>query len=211
MTIKVAPSSSFEIATDRIVQAWHTAASPKIIRIEGFEGVGKTGLAKLLIERVDGVHVAADQFVSKFDDPPAYRECVRQHELDVAIKNAVKSGRVTILDAVCLEEVAPSERWGRGLVIYVKRLSFNNADPIWHGGLNLEEEAPSNQFHRSIHLYHKGVKPHEKADLIIEMPEEGHCMTNAGYGRDFCLDPSNASVEVHSRMSWFGLRRSYQR
>ena len=68
------------------------------------------------------------------------------------------------LDAVCLDEIAPSSKWGRGFVVYVKRLSFNNQHPIWHPGLHLEGEAPEREAHRSIFLYHQKSKPHERAD-----------------------------------------------
>jgi hypothetical protein len=48
---------------------------------------------------------------------------MRQSECDCAIAQAFASGRVVALDAVCLEEVAPSTKWGRGFVVYIKRLS----------------------------------------------------------------------------------------
>ncbi|CAN0477881.1 unnamed protein product, partial [Phaeothamnion confervicola] len=157
---------------DSIVQIWRDAASPKIIRLEGFAGVGKTGLAGLVKARVNGVHVAGDEFVSPFDVPRSYRERMRQSEFNAAIEKAVSSKRAVILDAVCLDEVAPIATWGRGFVVYIKRLSFNKEDPIWHDGISLEREAPIKEAHRSIHLYHNRVKPHETANLIIELPDE---------------------------------------
>ncbi len=165
-----------------------------MIRFDGIAGVGKTGLAKLLKERVDGEHVAADDFVNKFDEPPAYRECLRQAEFDAAIETAVASGRVVILDALCLDEVAPIARWGRGLAVYVKRLSFNNSDPIWHYGFHSDEEPPADKLHHSIDVYHDRVKPHETADLIVELADDGHTMTKGGYSRDMCFDPPGAEL-----------------
>jgi hypothetical protein len=192
--VKIASCPTFETAAGKVVEMWRDAGSPKPIRLEGFAGVGKTGLAKLLANLIAGEHVAGDHFVVKFDKPPSYQECIRQSEFEAAITQAFSSGRVVILDAVCLEEVTPSTKWGRGFVVYIKRLSFNNPSPIWHNGFYLEDEAPEQEVHRSIHLYHNRVKPHETADLIIELPDIGHSMTEGGFDRHMCFDPPGAKV-----------------
>jgi hypothetical protein len=176
LTVKIASCPTFEAAAEKVVEFWRDADRPNPIRLEGFAGVGKSGLAKLLVKLVGGQHIAGDDFVSKFETPPSYRECMRQSEFDCAIVQAFASGRVVVLDADCLEEVAPSTKWGRGFVVYIKRLSFNTQAPIWHEGLYLEEEAPIKELDRSIHMYHNRVRPHETADLIIELPETGHLM-----------------------------------
>jgi hypothetical protein len=76
-----------------------------------------------------------------------------------------------VLDAVCLREIASVERWGRGFNVYVKKLDFGGSNrPIWHDGLNLEDDPPPHEPHRSVHLYHLNIRPHETADLIIEVP-----------------------------------------
>ena len=101
---------------------------------------------------------------------------------------------MVVLDAVCLEEVAPSTKWGRGFVVYIKRLSFNTQAPIWHEGFHLEEEVPTKEVNRSIHMYHNRVRPHETADLIIELPETGHLMTEGRFDRSMCFDPLGVEV-----------------
>jgi hypothetical protein len=142
LTVKIASCPTFQAGAEKVAEFWMDADRPTPILLEGFAGVGKSGLAKLLVKLVGGEHIAGDHFVSKFDAPPPYRECMRQAEFDYAIAQAFASGRVVALDAVCLEEVAPSTKWGRGFVVYIKRLSFNTQiAPIWHGGLHLEEEA----------------------------------------------------------------------
>jgi hypothetical protein len=194
MATKIAPCPTFDVAAEKTVQAWRDAGSPRVIRLEGVEGVGKTGLSKLLKERIGAERVAGDSFVSKFDEPPAYRDCMRQPELDIAIEKAVATGRVVILDAVCLDEVAPVSRWDRGFVVYIKRLSFNNQEPIWHDGFFLEGEPPTEEVPRSIHEYHNRVKPHETADLIVEPPDEGHTMRSTTYDRNMRFDPPGAEL-----------------
>ena len=183
LTVKIASCPTFEASAEKVVELWRAADRPNPIRLEGFAGVGKTGLAKLLVKLIGGEHVAGDHFVSKFDAPPSYRECMRQSEFDCAIAQAFASGRVAVLDAVCLEEVAPSTKWGRGFVVY-----------IWHEGFHLEEEAPIKEVNRSIHMYHNRVRSHETADLIIELPETGHLMPEGRFDRSMCFDPLGVEV-----------------
>jgi hypothetical protein len=193
MSTTIVTLPTFEAAAEKIVECWRNAGSHKLIRLEGFDGVGKSGLAKLIKEIVVGDHVEGDSFVRKYDKPPPYSACIRQPEFDAAIKRALDSGRVVILDAVCLEEVAPTEKWGRGYVVYVKRL-FNSWDPSWHEGFSLEDEPPIDEVHRSIHLYHTRVKPHEASDLIVELPNDQHTMTRGKFSRDRCFDPPGAKI-----------------
>ena len=95
---------------------------------------------------------------------------------------------------MCLEEVAPVVRWGRGLRIYVKQLSFSSVDPIWHVGFHLEDEPPTDEPHRSVHLYHLSLLPHMNADLIVEYPEEFDRLLKVSFSREHCFDPTNSVV-----------------
>lgn len=171
------------------------ASSPSnLIRIEGVCGSGKTTIAQKLQSYGAGLHINADDFVVRQAVARPYPDCMKQLELDAAIADAINTGKIVILDAVCLEEVAPVQRWGCGLNIYVKRLSFNNVDPIWHEGVNLQEEAPVNEPHRSVHAYHLKYAPHMKPDLIVEFPEDGHRLPNVPFSRERCFDPPNSVV-----------------
>jgi hypothetical protein len=192
MTTIITRSSSDEIAafiTERLSRT-HT----KLIRIEGDCGSGKTSIARKLAENGAGRHIEIDNFTAKPERAAPYSQCVRYEELDSTIARAIEIGKPVILDAVCLGEVAPLERWGRGLVIYVKRLSFNNIDPIWHFGFLLEDEPPKNEPHRSIHLYHLRCLPHMSADLIVEFPEDFHRLSKVPFSRERCFDPPNGFV-----------------
>lgn len=161
----------------------------RLIRIEGFAGVGKTTIARQFADLVGAIHVEGDKFANKATEPTQYRDCIRQGAFEAAIRDA-ETAMFLILDAVCLDEIAPIEKWGRGFLVYVKRLSFNNCHaPTWHGGFDLEEEAPTKEPDRSIHLYHSSVRPHERADLILELPQEGHAIPNFTFSRVHCFDP----------------------
>lgn len=167
-----------------------SAVASKLIRIEGFCGVGKTTIAQIFSEVVGAAHVEGDKFAIKQQTPLPYRDCIRQEEFDAAVRNALSAGRHLILDAICLDDIAPVEKWGCGLLVYVKRISFNNpTNPIWHGGLDLERDVPERELRRSVHLYHLTAKPHERADIILELPEFGHALPKHPFERSLCFDP----------------------
>ena len=166
----------------------------KLARIEGVCGSGKTTIARKLAANGVGLHIEFDKFATKRAKPTPYSQCLNKEELNDELIRAVQTGKTVILDAVCLEEIAPVERWGRGLRIYVKQLSFNSIDPIWHVGLNLEDEPPTDEPHRSVHLYHLNILPHMNADLIVEYPEEFHRLPKMPFSRERCFDPSNSII-----------------
>ncbi len=180
------------------VASWITSFAPnstsRLIRIEGVCGSGKTSIARQLEARGVGVHINADDFITRPAGAIPYAGCVEHDKLDAAIASADRTGKVVILDAVCSEEVAPVQRWGQGLRIYVKQLSFNTVDPIWHVGLHLEDAPPVLEPHRSVHLYHLRVLPHMKADLIVEFPEDHQPLPKARFARDRCFDPLGSVV-----------------
>src|ERR1700686_3219905 len=159
MTMKIATVPTFEEAAQGIMRVWGEVGKPHIIRFEAFDGIGKSGLAKLVAPKIGAEHVEVDKFAFKPEVEKPYRDCLRKEKLDAAIAAVIASGKPVILDAVCLEEVAPRSRWGRGFVVYIKCLSFNNQDPIWHEGFRLEdEETPKDEPHRGVFLYHRQSK-----------------------------------------------------
>jgi hypothetical protein len=200
MVVKIATVPTFGKAADVVVRVWQEAGKPKVLRFEGFDGVGKSSLAKLVAPRIGAEHVEGDKFAFRPDVPTPYPGCLRREEFEAEIGAAIGSGKPVILDAVCLGEVAPSSRWGRGFVLYVKRLSFNNQDPIWHDGFHLEDEKETHQPRHGILQYHRQFKPHEGADLIIELPNIGHTIYNFDFDRSRCFDPAGAEVLDHNRM-----------
>jgi hypothetical protein len=193
LMIKIITKSNTDEIASWITKFLLTSPS-NLIRIEGVCGSGKTTIGSKLAENGIGLHIEVDKFATKPPRPTPYPGCLRQAELDSEIDRAIQTGKIVILDAVCLDEVAPVERWGRGLKIYVKQLSFNFVDPIWHVGINLEDDPPTDEPHRSVHNYHLNTLPHVNADLIVEYPEEGHRLPNLPFSREHCFDPSNSVV-----------------
>ncbi len=190
----ITKSNSDEIAG--WITKFLSSSSSTLVRLEGVCGSGKTTIGRKLSERGVGLHINVDKFATKPSKPTPYPQCLKQEELNGAITRAIGKGKTVILDAVCLEEVAPVELWGHGLSIYVKRLSFNAIEPIWHMELRLEDEPPINEPDRSVHLYHLKVLPHMNADLIVEFPEDLHRLPKVAYSRERYFDPSTFGRSV---------------
>jgi hypothetical protein len=169
----------FRDAAPRIVDRMRQESGLKLVRIEGDLGVGKSALAGIIADAVGGRPVHGDEFMSPCPDlPVSYPDRVGS-TFEGEVQNVLASGRWGIADAICLGEVLPEEVFGRGLCIYIKRLSFLFPDnPTWRLGWNLEQgPIPDREFHRSVHLYHLRHRPHETADIVIELPDRDSTLT----------------------------------
>jgi hypothetical protein len=151
--------------------------TPRLIRIEGVMGVGKSLLAGMLAGELDVIRGDRFAYPEKFDR--SYAEAVDRNAFRVRLMNLLQEPRWTIIEAVCLAKLAPEEQFGRGFMIYLKRVSVLGPELYqWHG---FDEDAPvvnSSLLSFSIHDYHKQFRPHEKADVLILLPEKGHSFTD---------------------------------
>ncbi len=109
----ITKSNSDEIAG--WITKFLSSSSSTLVRLEGVCGSGKTTIGRKLSERGVGLHINVDKFATKPSKPTPYPQCLKQEELNGAITRAIGKGKTVILDAVCLEEVAPVELWGHGL------------------------------------------------------------------------------------------------
>jgi hypothetical protein len=149
-----------------------SGVTPRLVRIEGVMGVGKSRLAEMLAGELDVIRGDRFAYPDKSDRP--YAQAIDRNAFRVQLTNLLQEPRWTIIEAVCLGELAPEDQFGRGLMIYVKRVAVLGQDLYaWHG---FDEDGPidNNSLSRSIHDYHKRFRPHEKADVLIVLPEELH-------------------------------------
>ncbi len=67
--LKIITVPDFPAAVSSILTEIDTRnPKPALIRVEGFCGVGKTGLARELSKRIGGVHIAGDDYTNKTED-----------------------------------------------------------------------------------------------------------------------------------------------
>jgi hypothetical protein len=139
--------------------------------------VGKSPLADMLAAELGVIHgdvIHGDRFAysEKYNRP--YAQAIDLDAIRVRLMELLQEPRWTIIEAVCLGEVAPEIQFGRGFMIYVKRVAVLGQDLYqWHG---FDEDGPVDDrpLFCSIHNYHAQFRPHEKADVLIVLPEEGH-------------------------------------
>jgi hypothetical protein len=154
-----------------------SGVTPRLVRIEGVMGVGKSPLADMLADALDAspnaIHIDCEfAYPDKSDRP--YAEAIDVNALHTRLASLLQKPTWTILEAVCLGEVAPEDAFGRGFVVYVKRVAVLGPDVhLWHG---FDEGAamPEDPLFRSIYCYHMRFRPHERADILFVLPEELH-------------------------------------
>jgi hypothetical protein len=163
----------------------------RLIVLDGFDGAGKSTLAKALSEALGLNHIEVDEFLVP-DSPVSYVESIRCPDLAAAI-----GVRPCILDGVFARDVLDRLNLTADLHVYVKRMRFQNDFRRWLDG-EFEEfqtfaEWKENE-DRSIAEYDKLIggtahdpsqpglfcdlrdyhfrrPPHERTDLIFERPE----------------------------------------
>jgi hypothetical protein len=150
--------------------------TPRLIRIEGVMNVGKSPLADMLAAELDVMDVMhGDCFAYQEKASRAYAQAIDRDAFRVRLGNLLREPKWTIIEAVCLGDLAPEDQFGRGFMIYVKRVAVLGQDlHIWHGFDEDHEPDDDSPLSRSIHDYHAQFRPQEKADVLIVHPEEEH-------------------------------------
>jgi hypothetical protein len=147
---------------------------PRLIRIEGTMLAGKSSLANLLAEDLGAILVAGDYFsaLGSAHGMSRYRD---------ALRDALSTERWVVTDSVCLGEIAPEDQFGRGYRVYIKRLRAQLGARGWPYGFDIDDKEHAfpleDGLERSIRLYHRQYRPHETANLIVNVPdqERGYC------------------------------------
>src|SRR4051812_33374680 len=73
------PDRSTAMGTGSI-KSWHhrrrgvecQSSQPRLIRIEGVCGSGKTNIARRVAALIGGIHIECDQYANEYDEPPPY-------------------------------------------------------------------------------------------------------------------------------------------
>jgi hypothetical protein len=103
----------------------------------------------------------------------AYAQAIDRDAFRGRLGNLLQEPKWTIIEAVCLNELAPEDQFGRRF--YVKRVAVLGQDlHAWHGFDEDYGPRDDRPLSRSIHDYHVQFRPHEKADVLIVLPEWGH-------------------------------------
>jgi hypothetical protein len=89
---KIATVGTFEDAVEKLLKVWEEAGRPKLVRFEGFDGVGKSGLAQLFCERTGAVHIKGDAYINKPGTDQPYKACIRLSEFEAAIGARLPQG-----------------------------------------------------------------------------------------------------------------------
>jgi hypothetical protein len=178
--LKLRTNDFRHILPDLVKCVQESGVMPRLVRIEGVMRVGKTPLADMLAGVLGAkvIHVEREfAYQEKLDRP--YAEAIDIGAFHARLTSRLQEPTWTIVEAVCLDEVAPEHQFGRGFVIYVKQVAVLGPDLyLWHG-FDEYSSVPDHPLHRSVHSYHERFRPHEKADVLIVLPEEGHSFSDS--------------------------------
>ncbi len=147
-------------------------AAPRLVRVEGIDGVGKSRLARGLKTELSGEHLEVDEGFRR--DPErceSFVETVQVESFRKAVFDLLRIVRWVIADSVCLDEVLPETQFGRGFRVYVMSLE-NHSDGFsrWDYQRELSREPTGfNAIDLSIWDYHLKFRPHERSDAIVQI------------------------------------------
>ena len=150
------------IFDETVFVAQIVAISPKgLIAIDGFDGAGKTTLAKQLSSALDLLLLYLDSFLLKQTAKSYTNDLDFQslaQDICAAGKSVIVSG-ICILDALDKMDLSPSVH------IYVKFIAKNG---LWHQGWDIDNDRiDGNWFKNEVLQYHRRRRPHEAADYTV--------------------------------------------
>lgn len=151
--------------------------SPGIVSIDGVDGVGKSTLARKIVEELTLSYVEIDTFVK--EQQGGYIDHIDYDRLIESIKQAMITNQVLILEGICVQQVLKKLGLNPYVKIYVKvinnygfwmdRIRFFPPDK---SADEMIAERKAKQFSlghvEDIIRYHYTFNPHESADYIFE-------------------------------------------
>lgn len=137
-------------------QSW----SPKLVRIEGVSGVGKTTIARKLAIFLDAKHIASDDFLLGKGVKSSHSESMNVLCFQADVRSAISLQSWTIVEGICLEETLPSADFGSGCRLYIKSAGRNLQDTG-------RASPPMNKLRSIIWHYHRNYDPEAKSDFTV--------------------------------------------
>ncbi len=151
--------------------------TPRLVRVEGLDGVGKSTLSKALWPKLRATYLETDDESHFRFSPERWTTFIQTVHVDVyqeEARNALDAGGWVVADSVCLDEVLPEHIFGRGFRVYVMPMeTYHGGFSRWSYGADLEREPiGSNDLDLSIRNYHLTFRPHWRADAVVQIVQE---------------------------------------
>ena len=156
-----------------------------IVSIDGYDGTGKSTLAKSLCLKLQAVHIEVDNFLDK--NKGGYLDHLRYTELATAITTRSATDRLLLVDGVCVRQILKTISVEANLAVYVKQVGVGGwekrtmfedyatpSDAIAHERALLAQYAqiegsPQSQlptFQVELIQYHYDFRPHERSEIV---------------------------------------------
>ena len=114
--------------------------SARIVTVDGWQGSGKTTLAKNLASSLGLSRYELDDFLQEHRG--GFLEYLDYLQLTAALTEAFKKSRPILLDGICVLEVLQRIGLRPDVKVYVRKIS---ASGIWHHGLKLDPSKTAEQ------------------------------------------------------------------
>ena len=177
ITTKPTEMQSFE----ELVECIRKIADSNVIEVIGIEGCltsGKSYLGNQLIRAFKARLVSTDDSRNDKDHTSTpYLDTLDLSRMHTAIDDIMQTGKLVIVEGICLRCILKRIALTADLFVYVKRLSENIDDDVWHCGYDIESFEEGEKQHQEPYIsdlkYHSRVRPHERADLVYNSKFEG--------------------------------------
>ena len=163
-------AQDFQEAADCILQAWQKSRR-RVLRLEGFMGCGKSGIATLVRTAANVPVLNPDDFPNPYPKSGCISDRIDREQLHASAHKLLKKSPC-IFEGVCLEELLPSSTFG-GFIVYVKRVALaTDGSAVWLDEEKLKATGFSgNSIEEEVRRCHRVYKPHEHADLCLAVPQ----------------------------------------
>ena len=168
--------------------ASHASLDAKLVRIEGMNGVGKSPLARFLKQPLGAEVPHADDFYSR-SETHDYAAAVVKAGFRQAVEHALANECWVVAEGVLLADALPETQRLSGFKVYIRRLThYPTSGWVWPYAYDVDDLGftPTGKLDQWVLTYHRAHRPHERADLMIDLPEPG---------RSFPSGPAAPSID----------------